>query len=491
MKNNNRKCGILVHPISFPSPFGIGDLGEEARIVLNKFADAGIKLWQILPLGPTGFGNSPYSALSTFAGNEYLIDLRSVDGFEVPRDFCSCSSNAVNYGDVFNFKLPLLKQAAVAWYEKNSNSREFNDFCTDNSDWLDDYALYRALAEHFNDTRWYTWPEEIKLRKPKALNSYSSRFEKEILVTKVLQFLFEEQWNKLRDYAHGLGIEIIGDVPIYVGSDSADAWSNRSILKIDAKGNQTAQAGCPPDAFDAGGQLWGNPVYDWKKLEQDDFKWWIRRIEKTSSRVDYVRIDHFRGLASYWEIPAGAESAISGKWVEGPRMKLVSKLSEFKIIAEDLGTLTEDVFQLLEDSKWPGMRVFQFAFEFDGNGKLRTENPYLPHNCTKNCVAYTGTHDNQTTRGWFNSCSESMKDIVRRYLQCPDEEVVWQAIRSLLSSSADIVVIPLQDVLGFDDSARMNKPSTVGSDNWSWRFNLESLEKWKFDRLKSFIDLYR
>lgn len=467
-------------------------MGIEARIVLEKLAAAGVRAWQILPLGPTGYGDSPYSSLSTFAGNEYLIDPRRIEDLKDQPEiaYAQQEGSRVDYAKVSSWKMELLKKGANSWIAKHPSDKGFESFCKKESYWLDDYALFRVLCTKFNDTRWFLWPQDIKLRKPEAIQKYREQFAPDILCWKVLQYFFELQWSDLKRFANNLGLEIIGDLPIYVGSDSADSWSHPEILKIDAKGNQKALAGCPPDSFSATGQLWGNPVYDWAKNEKTDFEWWLKRIEKTVSRVDTVRIDHFRGLASYWEVPASDTTAANGKWVKGPGMKLVQKLSKYSIIAEDLGTFTPDVYKLLDDSGLPRMRVLHFGFGFK-DGKFDTSNFYLPHNYMENCVAYTGTHDNQTTRGWFDSLDESYKDIVRRYLQCPNEEVVWQSIRVVLASHSMCAVIPLQDILEKDDSARMNHPSTVGNHNWSWRFEIRELEQWRLDRLKEFITLYR
>lgn len=492
MITDKRKSGILVHPTCFPSPFGIGNLGDEARTVLKKFADIGVKIWQILPLGPTGYGDSPYSALSTFAGNEYLIDPRRIAELKNNPEvmYEPQSSARVDYAYVSSKKMALLKKGAELWLKNHPVHPEFDKFCKEEKFWLDDYALYRVLCNKFNDTRWFIWPEELKLRKPDAIKKYTKENEDEILIWKVLQYFFEIQWNDLKDYVHSLGMEIIGDIPIYVGADSVDSWTHPEILKMDENRNQTAQAGCPPDDFSSTGQLWGNPVYDWDKNEESNFKWWLKRIEKNVSRVDTVRIDHFRGLSTYWEVPAGESTAQNGKWMPGPGMKLINKLKKFSIFAEDLGTFTPDVYKLLDDSGLPRMRVIQFAFGFK-DGHFDNTNFYLPHNYMENCVCYTGTHDNNTTRGWYNSLDEGTKDIVRRYLQCPDEEVVWQSIRAVLASHSATAVIPLQDVLEKDESGRMNAPSTVGTHNWSWRFAIEELDQWRLDRLRDFILMYR
>ncbi|MCR4676273.1 MAG: 4-alpha-glucanotransferase [Sphaerochaetaceae bacterium] len=490
-KNKTRKCGVLLHPTSFPSPYGIGDFGEEARITLKKLSEAGVKLWQILPLGPTGYGNSPYSSLSCFAGNEYMIDLRSIDGVTVPeelKDSTLCSER-INYSDVYTRKFSLLKWAAAEYLKKSSEDEDFVSFCEENAWWLDDYALFRSLADKFSDTRWFMWDGPIKKRTAASVKKYEKELKDSINVYKALQFFFYTQWNSLHEYANSLGISIIGDMPIFCAGDSVDVWTNKNLFLLDAKGNQKAGAGVPPDAFSPTGQYWGNPLYNWPAHEKESYDWFKKRVEMTLKNVDILRIDHFRGFESYWEIPAGSETAESGSWKKGPGMKLLKNFSGMDIIAEDLGVMTEAVEQLLSDSGFPGMKVLQFAFDLS-KGYFDTDNAFLPHNYNTNCVAYTGTHDNETTRGWYDSLSDDYKDIIRRYFQCPDSDVVWQMIRVLIQGPAKYAIFPLQDLLGLDNSARMNAPSTVGSFNWSWRFDLNALDQNSLNRLREYISLY-
>lgn len=488
MTKKERYCGILVHPTSFNSPYGIGDLGIEARNVLTQLASAGIKLWQILPLGPTGYGDSPYAARSSFAGNELLIDLRQIDGAELPEDVSDRSAR-VDYSSVYANKLVFLKNAASSWLSKHSEDSSFIAFKKENSWWLDDYALYQCLVNRFNDSRWFVWESSIRDRKPEALKYWQNELKDQINIYKTLQYFFYTQWNSLHKFANSLGIEIIGDIPIFCAGDSVDVWTNRSLFKIDKNGVQKAGAGVPPDAFSPTGQLWGNPVYNWKEHEKDDFAWYRKRVEMTLKMVDIVRIDHFRGLESYWEVPSGSPDASYGKWVKGPGMKLVKHLVGKKIIAEDLGVITPEVEKLLSDSGFPGMKVLQFAFDLD-NGKLKTDNYYLPFNYNYNCAAYTGTHDNDTSRSWYNNLSDSYKDIVRRFLQSPDDDVVWQMIRALISSNAKYAVLPIQDLMDLGSDARMNAPSTVNTCNWSWRMNPDNLQQWRLDRIREYINLY-
>ena len=485
-----------MHPTSFPSPLGIGDLGSEARQILKMLADSKVTLWQILPLGPTGYGDSPYSARSTFAGNELLIDVRSLGklcgeqaltkNISDPENRCT---GRVDYPWVYENKMPLLKEFASLFINGSAPKADYDAFCKKNAWWLDDYALYQALIHEFNDSRWYLWEDDLKLRKKTALNKWTKKLSKEIEIYKVLQFFFYSQWNDLHEYANSLGISIIGDIPIYVAGDSVDAWTHNELFKIDENGMQTAQAGCPPDAFSEDGQLWGNPVYNWDVHRKDDFAWWRKRMEMTLNQVDIVRIDHFRGFESYWEVPAGDKTARNGKWVPGPGMDLLKHFQKINVIGEDLGVLTPEVKLMQKKSGFPGMKVLQFAWDFN-DGKFNTENAYLPHNCEKNCVAYTGTHDNQTTRGWYDSLPDYYKDYVRRYFQSPDDDIVWQMIRGVISSVANTAIIPMQDIMGLDDSARMNLPASVGSANWSWRYDPSQMQGWMMDRLREMIEIY-
>ncbi len=494
MQTDKRFCGVLLHPTSFPSPYGIGDLGIEARKILSLMSQAGIHLWQILPLGPTGYGDSPYSSRSCFAGNELLIDIRSLNtifsdiNLNYP-DTCADRTSRVDYTSVYSHKMVYLKEIASQFVQKHATDADYVNFCSENAWWLDDYALYQGLTAHFNDSRWFLWPDDLKNRKKAALAKWKKTLAQEIEVTKALQYFFYSQWNSLHKFANEIGIQIIGDIPIFAASDSVDVWVNRKLFKFDAQGNQLALAGCPPDDFSPTGQLWGNPVYNWKEHEKDDFAWWRSRVENTLKLVDILRIDHFRGFDSYWETPAGETTAINGKWMPGPGMKLLGHFKGMNIIAEDLGFMTSSVKKLREDTGFPGMKIYIFGFDLS-KGTFDATNDYLPHNYDQNCVAYTGTHDNETAQGWYDHQNDAYKDIVRRYLQCPDHEVVWQMLRTLLASSAKYVIFPMQDIMGLDNSARMNEPSTVGSSNWSWRMNPAKLEEWKLNRLHEYITLY-
>ncbi|MFA7108743.1 MAG: 4-alpha-glucanotransferase [Sphaerochaetaceae bacterium] len=494
MKNkNNRYCGILMHPVSFPGPFGIGCLGWEGKEILNKFAEAKINLWQILPLGPTGYGDSPYASHSSFAGNELLIDLRSIDcavyGELSTIDFQN--SSRIDYGKVKKAKMKALFDTADAFLENSMkwDLEEYENFCKKESWWLNSYALFHSLSDFYNDSRWYLWPEEIAKYNKKAIEKAEIDNQEAINRYKVLQFFFDKQWNDYHKFANSLGISIVGDVPIFVASDSVDVWTNRKLFKLDKQGRQTKKSGVPPDSFSSDGQLWGNPVYDWEAHKKTDFHWWKQRVDETLKKVDILRIDHFRGFEACWEVDASEKTARKGEWVKGPGYSLIKLFKDKPIIAEDLGVITEEVKTLKDASGFPGMKILQFGFGFK-NGKLDTTNSFLPHNYEKDCVCYTGTHDNNTSRGWYNNLSEEMKDIVRRYLQSSDDDIVWQMIRSLISSSANYAVFPIQDLIGLGSEARMNMPSTMGQSNWSWRCQEGQIQPWMLDRLSSYIEIY-
>lgn len=501
MKQNTRRCGVLMHPTSLPSKHGIGSLGDEAFQFLDLLKKTSVRLWQILPLGPTGYGDSPYAARSSFAGNELLIDLKSLayDGYLDVEDVFynpDFPSDRVDYGMVRSFKEPLLEKAAQEFlaHAEPDELSAYQDFVSENAWWLDDYALYQVLCRHYNDSRWFEiWPEELRLRKAAALKKAQKEFSSHIEIIKIQQYFFFTQWQNVKSYANTHGIQIIGDIPIFVAPDSVDAWANRHLLKIDKDGRQTVSSGVPPDAFSDDGQLWGNPVYDWEAHRKEGFSWWIKRIQKTLETCDIVRIDHFRGFAAYWEVPQGEKTAMNGTWVEAPGKELFVALkqalgNDLPIIAEDLGVITEDVEDLRDSNNFPGMKILQFAFNVEG-GKLDASNAYLPHNCVYNSVIYTGTHDNNTTRGWYDAMDGAGKDVVRRYLECPDDQVVWQMIRQMLLSCSKDAILPMQDWLELGAEGRMNIPSTCGQSNWSWRARSLHLEPWRIDRLRSLIEL--
>lgn len=504
MDKKPRFCGVLIHPVSFYGPHGIGCLGQEAREVLQALSSAGVNIWQILPLGPTGYGDSPYASRSTFAGNELLIDVRQIPYAKVSiLDGCMrCDDGRVDGGRVDGgrvdyeaarrFKMPVLFNAADEFLRRCSSAElaEFEGFCADKSWWLDDYALYMSIADDLKDSRWFMWPGALAGRDKAAMDKCRRQYGTSIARYKVLQYYFFKQWDELHRFAAGLGMRILGDIPIFVAADSVDVWCNRRLFKLDSQGRPSELSGVPPDAFCADGQLWGNPVYDWEVHERDGFSWWRTRITETLRMVDMVRIDHFRGFESSWEIPSGSDNAINGKWVKGPGRRLFDKLpGDARIIAEDLGVITPEVESLRDELGLPGMKVLQFAFEAQ-DGRLNAAHDYLPHNYGYNCAAYTGTHDNETSRGWYQNQSDFMKDMIRRYLQCPDEDVVWQMMRSVLQSHAGYAIFPMQDVLGLGNEGRMNQPATVGASNWSWRLRKGELQEWMLARLGAMIALY-
>jgi len=493
--NTNRKSGILFHPTSLPGPDGIGDLGPEAYRWLDFLAECGCALWQILPLGPTGYGDSPYQSFSAFAGNPYLVSpallmeeklLTRADLADRP-DF---PQDSVDYGPVIEWKLTLLNRAFQRFVSAPHPllEKEFKEFQQKHSYWLEDYALFMAIKQSQGDVAWKDWPAEFRKRDQATLDRFSREFADQITVHKFRQFLFFRQWNDLRAYAAEKKIEIIGDIPIFVSFDSADVWAHPELFFLDEERLPTVVAGVPPDYFSATGQLWGNPLYDWKVHKKTGFAWWIQRIQATLQTVDYIRLDHFRGFAAYWEIPYGKPTAQEGQWVPGPKetvfKAIQEKLGELPIIAEDLGVITDDVVSLREAFHLPGMKILQFAFSTDST------DPFLPHNFPVNCVAYTGTHDNDTAVGWYTSAPEGEQDLCRRYLARSGDDIAWDMIRAIWSSVAMMTLAPMQDFLSLGTAARMNYPGKA-SGNWQWRVPSDVLEdRHLMDRIHEMNELY-
>ncbi len=521
----SRAAGVLLHPTSLPSDYCIGELGPKAFNFIDFLERSGVSLWQILPLGPTGYGNSPYAALSAFAGNPYLISLEKLkdNGYLTNEDLLSYpgaghgkdawtsselanDQSRVDYNLVTSWKVPLLEKAARSFLESSNKAerKAFDIFCNENSGWLNDFTLFVAIKEHYDakaekenapDSRWnYYWDRKIILKQKKAEAEWIERYKYQIEIKKVLQYFFYSQWISLKQYANSKGISIIGDIPIYVAACSSDLWSNRKMFHVDNDGHQTVVAGVPPDYFSKTGQLWGNPIYKWEAHEADGFSWWTSRIQGMLKMVDIVRIDHFIGLEAYWEVSADAPTAETGEWVKAPGRKmfntLKAKLGDLPIIAEDLGVLTKDVEALRDDFEFPGMKILQFAFTFKDEGNQDNENMFLPFRYSPNTVVYTGTHDNDTTRGWYNSISNREQDLVRRYLGRSGNDIVWDLIREALSSVSNYAIIPMQDILNLGTEARMNTPSTLGDSNWSWRMSDNDMADFTADRLKGLIDLY-
>lgn len=473
-----RSNGVLMHITSLPSEYGIGDLGEEAYEFASLLKKAGVNYWQILPLCPTGFGNSPYSGRSTFAGNELFISpsLLYKEGLIEKEDLVHppFPDNKVDFSSVIKWKMTLLKKAGTIFIQKNIDNREFLEFIENEEYWIEDYAIFMTLYEKYNDARWYSvWEENEKNREENTINKIKIEKGEEILIWKALQFIFYKEWIELKTYVNSLKIQIIGDIPIFVGKDSADAWSHRELLKINKKGEFLAQAGVPPDAFSPNGQLWGNPVYNWEKNKKEDFKWWEERFKHLLKLTDVIRIDHFKAFDSYWEVKANDKTAKNGRWVKSPGAIFFSSikksLGSIPLIAEDLGYVTENLKKLRDNNNFPGMKIAIFGFSRDKAGYPNTYDEFLPINYTKPFVAYTGTHDNDTVRSWFDSLNENDKHMVREYLACNNEEVVWALIRALMMSQAETVIIPMQDILQKGHEARMNTPATCNDKNWSWR----------------------
>lgn len=486
----NRSSGILLHISSLPSKYGIGCFSQAAYNFVDWLSEAGQSYWQILPLGPTSYGDSPYQSFSSFAGNPYFISLESfIETGLLTKEECDKVDfgeieNSINYSSLFKNRYILLNKA----YKKSSISLDtnFQLFINKNSYWLNDYALFMAIKNKYNGSIWTEWNEDIKLRKSEAIAEYSKELHEEIEFQKFIQYHFYLQWNALKNYANSKGIKIIGDIPIYVAFDSADAWANPQLFQFDENNIPIAVAGCPPDGFSATGQLWGNPLYKWEYHKQTDYKWWISRLSHCFALYDVLRIDHFRGFDEYYSIPYGAENAMNGHWEKGPGIDIFKKvkevLGEKEFIAEDLGYMTDSVRKLVKDSGFPNMKVLEFAFDSRDTG---CRNDYLPHNYNKNCIAYTGTHDNQTITSWFDTISKEEQNLAREYLcdfNTPNNELYKSFISLIMRSEAKLCIIPMQDYLGYDDSCRMNEPSTLGK-NWKWRLKNKDLT----DSIKQYI----
>lgn len=481
-----------MHISSLPSPYGIGTFGEEAYKFVDFLEQSGQKYWQILPIGPTGFGDSPYQSFSTFAGNPYFIDINHlieeglVSNDEAVLYDCEQNPNKVNFGLLYVKRFKLLKTA----FKKRTSiyNVKLNNFKQMNKDWVIDYALFMALKEYFKGKPWFLWDDDIKHRNTESLKNYKEILGNEIEFWIFTQYIFFKQWNKLKEYANSKGIEIIGDIPIYVAHDSSDVWVNPEMFELDERLNPKIVAGCPPDAFSATGQLWGNPIYKWGEMEKDDYSWWLKRISSCSKMYDIIRIDHFRGFDSFYAIPASDKTAENGEWRNGPGIKffniLKSKLGDIKIIAEDLGFLTESVRKLRSDTGYPGMKILQFAFD------SREESDYLPHNYEKNCIVYTGTHDNDTCVGWFKSISPEDKAFCKKYLGLRnDNKIAYTMIKTAWASVADTAIAPFQDFLNLDSSARMNMPSTLGG-NWEWRVSENVFNNRLSNEIKTITKIY-
>ncbi len=502
-----RSSGILLHPTSLPGPYGIGELGPEAYRFADYLAAARQHIWQVLPLGPTGFGDSPYQCFSSFAGNPLLISLDflaehgylSAEDLEITQPF---PLDQVDFGRVIRFKAAMLRKAFRAFHEgaPGEEKEQLEAFCSRHKSWLNDFALFMALKDaHGGEAVWTQWESDVAARRPAVLARWNAELADEIRYRKYEQFEFFRQWHALREHCHARGIRIMGDIPIYVAHDSADVWARPELFQLDEKGNPAVVAGVPPDYFSATGQLWGNPIYRWEKHEQTGFAWWIERLRAVLGVVDLLRLDHFRGLEAYWEVPAGETTAVHGRWLKGPGSKLLAAarrdLGEFPLVAENLGVITPEVEAIRREFDLPGMAILQFAFGTDPQGP-----GFRPHNYPRNLVAYTGTHDNDPVVGWWHSegkadSTRTPEDVQKelafacRYLATDGSDIHWVMIRTLMASVADTVIFPLQDVLGLGSEARMNLPARP-SGNWCWRFRSEVLTDEVRDRLRLMSEAY-
>jgi len=525
---DKRASGVLVHPISFPGPYGMGDLGAGAYAFIDFLKAAKQTLWQVLPLGPTGYRDSPYQSFSSFAGNHYLISFDELEkqGLLTVADLANTpqfNPRKIDYGPVITYKMKMLTKA-FANFKANATTvqkNSFKKFCAANKEWLDDYALFVAAKDYFIKQRkneidspgllaygkinekhltvnqvkdyyygavWNSWPQPFAQRDPDAIKDMAAKLADEIDFYMFLQYEFFRQWGRLKEYANNTGVQIIGDIPIFVAQDSADVWANPELYQLGASGMPACVAGVPPDYFSETGQLWGNPLYNWKVHKKTDYSWWCKRIKAVLSMVDIVRIDHFRGFDTYWSIPYGESTAINGKWIKGPGKDFFNAIKQdlgtLPIIAEDLGDLTDSVHKLRNDTKLPGMRVLQFAFNPGG------ESVYLPHNYETNLtVVYSGTHDNNTTVGWYNHATEKEKDYLRRYLNVSGDDIAWDLIRMAIASSANFAVVPIQDIMSLPQEDRMNKPGDPHG-WWSFRYTQDMLTNWQADRLANWSELF-
>lgn len=492
-----RAAGVLLHPTSFPGRYGIGDLGNEAYRFVNFLADAKQSYWQILPLGPTGYGDSPYQCFSAFAGNPLLIspDKLVEDGYlpaAAVTDVPAFPTHEVDFGPVIQYKMGLLKEAHVYFSKQGAavQKETFHTFCQEQKEWLDDYALFMALKNEFMENNggvWNTWPKPIAMREPAAIKEWSEKLADEIGLHKFAQFLFFDQWLTLKKYANERDIQVIGDIPIFVAFDSADVWANPELFYLDETGQPTVIAGVPPDYFSETGQRWGNPLYRWDKMKKSQYSWWAKRLNMCFTQADVVRIDHFRGFQAYWEIPASEPTAMNGRWVLGPSAHffeaMEAQLGELPLIAEDLGVITPEVEALRDRFDFPGMKILQFAFGGERNSQ------FLPHNFNKNCVCYTGTHDNETVRGWYENATEDERDHLRRYMGIDGHDIAWDMIRLSLASAANTAVSTMQDLMDLGNEARMNFPGKVGG-YWRWRYQPYMLNDSVKHRLLDLTRLY-
>lgn len=487
--DERRSAGVLLHPTSLPGSYGIGELGDEAIAFLDWAQTAGMSLWQVLPLNPPGYGASPYGCLSSFAGNPLLIAPQRLlqEGLLAPEDVEELprfSDEVVEYDRVAAFKLALLRTSWARFNESATGAQRdaFDEFVTspDQQEWLADFTLYMALKKHASGKPWWEWEAPLAARVDDEMDRARVAHAEEIRFQEYVQFLFFRQWHQLREAAHARGIRIMGDVPIYVADDSADVWGNRELFQLDESGRPTVVAGVPPDYFSETGQRWGNPLYRWDAMRQTEFRWWVARIRTNLRMADIIRLDHFRGFAAYWEVPASEETAIHGRWMPGPGLALFealrAEIGDLPLVAEDLGFITEDVHELRRAVGLPGMKILQFGFGQD-------DSPHLPHRFEPATVVYTGTHDNDTALGWFDQASEVERERATAYLGCTETDVPWSLIRAAYTSVAEIAIVPVQDILGLGTGARMNTPGAEHG-NWDWRMKSAQLTRDMAERLR-------
>ncbi len=493
-----RMSGLLLHPTSLPGPYGIGDLGPEAYEFVDMLKASGQKLWQVLPLGPVNGSNSPYQSFSSFAGQPLVIspDLLKESGLLTQEDLDAIprlSYGHVEFAKVKEYKRPLLEKALDAFLALSEDDPlvvEYEEFCKEEKEWLDDYALFMAIMKEHDDQPWYDWEPAIRKGNKTAKKAYKKleTVQREIKYQSFIQFMFFRQWKALKAYANEQGISIIGDIPIFAADNSADVWANKKLFKLDKDGHPTGIAGVPPDYFSATGQLWGNPVYKWTAHKKENYAWWMSRIKAQLVKYDYVRIDHFRGLDEYWEVPADAETALEGKWMPGPKSDFFKVMMEqlgddLPIIAEDLGDITPSVHALRDEFNLPGMKILQFAFE------NINDNDFLPYNYPRNSICYTGTHDNDTSSGWYHSATEQSKDKIRRYLSTDGSHISWDMIRCALSSVSRMAIIPIQDIFEDGSNRRMNIPG-VPDGNWAYRYYKEQFHEGLVKGLREMSEIY-
>ena len=487
-----RKSGLLIHISSLSSDYGIGTIGTEARAFVDFLAAAKQKVWQILPLNPTGYGDSPYQALSAFAGNFLLIDLQDLVKLALlkPEDLLPIYKNKskkINYNFLINSKLQILNKAFLKFKKDKINFSDYNSFCKNEAYWLDEFALFMALKSKNKGAAWFQWADKYKYREPKALKEFADKNLQTVDYQKFMQYIFFKQWHELKKYAQANSVEIVGDLPFYPAYDSVDVWANPANFLLDKNMNPQVFSGVPPDRFSDDGQLWGNPIYNWHRMEHSGFAWWLRRIAANLNLYDIVRLDHFRAFEAFWQVPFGEETAKNGEWVKAPGDNLLfhifSQFTDAQLIAEDLGVITNEVRQLMAEYNLSGMRVFQFAF--DGN----SHNEHLPHNYDKNSVAYLATHDNDTLKSWYKNASKATKKQLKNYLQKKDKSLINSMIKAVWASSAMLAILPLQDLLQLGKKARMNTPATV-SGNWQWQMKKGSLRKKHARFLAKITEIY-